>query len=183
MAAVLLFILYSLYRARSRKTKQARKNTPTQKEPRLKRADVSDLFVNSNDEMIPAENLTGADRVAHSYKRLATKKRLNCGIEEIALMKELKNARVSGLQSRKVFKEDDSQTIFDESEDYYLGGLTATHDEEEEANSVCDKEEARLSNIEELKSFCGESETTFSKKNRSISTLSHSTLAKGLKRN
>ena len=133
--------------------------------------------------MIHAENLTGADRVSHSYKRLASKKRLNCTIEEHALMKELKQAKLSGLQTRKVFKEDDSQALFDFSEEY-LGKLHAGNDEEEEAFSERDKDDldgAKLSNFEEIKSFYGESETTFSKNNRSVSTLSRSTLEKGLK--
>ena len=114
---MILYVLYTIYRVRVKKSKQNRKEPPVKEEPVRKPADVSDLFVNSNDEMILAEELTGADRVAHSYKRLTTKKRLNCGMEELTLMKELRNARMSGLHSRKVFKEDDSHTIFDASED------------------------------------------------------------------
>ena len=53
--------------------------------------DESELLVNSNDEMVPAEELSSSERAAHTYRRLTGKKRAHYDFDvEPSFMNELR---------------------------------------------------------------------------------------------
>ena len=141
-ASAVLFLCLSI--AHTRKTRRKNKKALDELESRRKnRVDVSELLVNSNDEMVPAEELSSSERAAHSYRRLAAKRRPNYDFEvEPPFMRELRQGGRPLMQSRKVYKEDQTHAFFELS-DAVLGGFTATQDEAEESLSERDKSSTR----------------------------------------
>ena len=137
-AVVALVALAAVRRQPKRPGKKDRKRAIPVADPKKKLAAVSELLVNSNDEMVYAQDLSSAERLEHSYTRLASKTpALEAAEAEASILREIKQA--------KQYKEDWVHMERDRAEPAMASavlfrggvseGLTATHDEEEEGRA------------------------------------------------
>ena len=147
-AAVVALIALAHVRTKSKRPgKKDRKRSIPVADPKKKIAPASELLVNSNDEMVYAQDLSSAERLEHSYSRLTSKTPANEAAEaEASILREIKKAKLVPPRYHTQYKED--WELMERNRVDNVGGsaalfrggvsegLTATHDEEEEGRTT-----------------------------------------------